>query len=65
MIPAEDLGALLFSLHSHVELFTNPDEIVYSEADVIRLLKKLGFPEPVFGTTVNFEEYKLPEENTK
>jgi hypothetical protein len=74
MISAEDLGGLLSCIHTHAglllklehieqekELMANPDQIVYKEEDVIALLKKLGFPEPVWGSVINLKDYKLPE----
>lgn len=63
-----DLGGLLFSIHKHVggyavfegemeDHVTDPDKIVYEEEDIIELLKKFGFPEPVWGKVVNMSDY--------
>lgn len=43
---AEDL----FKCHTHAEIvfLTNPDQIVYCEADVIKILTKYGHPAPDF-----------------
>lgn len=89
MIPADDLGGLLFSIHTHAaqllkskymfrcngcgqkkarclcepgEKYMNDGaEIVYREKDVIKLLVKLGFPEPVWGKSISIDEYNLPD----
>jgi hypothetical protein len=44
---AYELARLLFSIHTHGEI-CEPDEIVYRENDVIRLLAFLGYPKPDF-----------------
>ena len=66
-----DLGGLLFSIHKHIgeyavldgemeEHVTNPDLIVYEEKDIVELLKKLGFPEPVWGKVIPMSGW-IPE----
>lgn len=47
---SDELGEELFKIHSHAEIVANsdPDEIVYRESDVIRLLQLYGFPKPNF-----------------
>ncbi len=41
------LATKLFEIHSHGEL-CKPEEIVYKEKDIVRLLISLGFPKPDF-----------------
>lgn len=51
MITGPELGALLFSIHDHVwddEGFTDYG-IIYHEEDILKLLKKLGLPDPEWG----------------
>lgn len=55
MISAEDLGGLLFSIHHHDE----EGDLIYREDDVIALLKKLGFPEPIWGKSINIDDYVM------
>lgn len=59
MISAENLGGLLFGIHSHAEIENDidPEQIVYREEDIIKLLKKLGFPEPVWGKSIDIDSY--------
>lgn len=57
-ITPEDLGGLLFGIHSHAEHEQyNPGQIVYREDDIIKLLVKLGFPEPVWGKSIDLDEF--------
>jgi len=43
----EELGRKLFAIHSHAEIENeeNPNKIVYTEEDILQLLRELGFPE--------------------
>lgn len=58
-ITGEELGALLFGIHTHVGSFTKGDldTKVYREDDLIRLLKAIGLPEPVWGRVMSIEQY--------
>lgn len=49
------LGRMLFEIHTHAEIVydSDPDEIVYREKDVIRLLKTLGFYKPKFYESIS------------
>jgi hypothetical protein len=62
-ISAEDLGGMLSGIHAHTD-----DEhgyIIYYEADVIRLLKKLGHPAPKWGISLEIGAYRFkPAKNT-
>lgn len=71
-VSPEELGGLLFGIHDHAanlcvpegeceDHVKNPDEIIYHESDVIELLKTLGFPEPVWGESLTFEQFKAKQ----
>lgn len=44
-LSAIELAEELFKIHIHAELVT-PAGIVYKEEDLIKFLKRLGYPEP-------------------
>lgn len=57
------LAIILFGIHTHGGM-CKPDEIVYREKDIIRMLTELGYPEPDFkqlGKINQFWEGKRPE----
>lgn len=59
------LAEKLFKIHTHAELcnMSNPDQIVYKEADILALLQELGFPAPDFegyGKIVGMELLSSP-----
>lgn len=49
-ITAIKLAEELFKIHIHAitEAYTNSEQVVYKEADIITLLQKLGLPKPDF-----------------
>lgn len=51
-LTAEQLGGLLFSIHDHL----NEGQIIYHEEDIIKLFTKLGYPEPVWGISLNIDD---------
>ena len=55
-ITPKDFGSLLFTIHTHGEL-VQPDEIVYREEALLKLLKGLGFPDPEWGGALTIEEF--------
>lgn len=44
--------------HDIEQVMDNPEQIVYTEADVIELFKALGYPEPEWGAAMSIEEFK-------
>lgn len=45
-ITGKELANLLFKIHSHHPV---TEEIIYKEKDLLKLFKKLGFPDPDWG----------------
>lgn len=64
-ITAEEIGGLLFGIHSHIEHKDGTDDIIYYEADIIRLLVKLGFPKPKWGKSIDLSRFKKLKPNHK
>lgn len=54
---AERIGKFLFIHHSHDNFKRKVGGIVYSEKDVIELLKLLGHPEPDWGWYKHDEQW--------
>lgn len=57
MVKPEELGGMLFTIHTHANLVKG-EQIIYKEADIIKLLEALGHPKPIFGTVLTIEEYE-------
>ncbi len=53
-ITGEEIGGLLFNIHTHMD----NGEIVYKEKDIIKLLTKLGLPEPIWGGNIDINKFK-------
>lgn len=53
-IHPDDLGGLLFYIHRHHPV---TEEIIYTENELLPILKALGLPDPVWGATLSLEEY--------
>lgn len=80
-ITGKDVAALLHGIHTHAELLfenksgenlpnglkilKNPDEIVYREKDLLKVLKALGLPEPEWELSMSVEEWKKQKRKKK
>lgn len=45
-LTAIELANKLFMIHSHPDIVQGTEGIVYTEEDIVKLLKELGYPDP-------------------
>lgn len=62
-ITAKQIGGLLFGIHEHIEHKNGKSNIIYYEKDIIKLLVKLGFPKPIWGESIDIDEFDVSKKN--
>lgn len=58
-LTAIELAEELFKIHTHAELLNDPEEIVYRQEDILKLFKKLGYPQPDYEGYSNKVEWEI------